>query len=243
MRYSLINPKAYIDSNISGFLNILENCRQHDVKHLIYASSSSVYGLSGDVPFSEEQNVNHPINLYAATKKSNELMAHAYSHLFGIPTTGLRFFTVYGPWGRPDMAIFLFAKAINNGSPINIFNDGNMGRDFTFIDDVVEGVIQVLNKIPEGGSGLKNSLDTTSAPYKIYNIGNNSPTNLLTVIELLEKHLGKLAKKNYMPMQPGDVFETYANIDCLFSDTGFRPSTSINNGIAKFVSWYINYHD
>lgn len=241
VRYSLVNPKAYIDTNISGFLNILENCRQNNVKHLIYASSSSVYGLSPDIPFSECHNVDHPISLYAASKKSNELMAHVYSHLFSIPTTGLRFFTVYGPWGRPDMAMYLFAKAISNGDPINIFNDGNMRRDFTYIDDIVEGVVRVINKIPKV-TGFNKSTAKTFAPYKIYNIGNNNPVNLLTVIKLLEKNIGKSALKNYMPMQPGDVFETYANIDSLFSDTGFKPSTSINDGIEKFVSWFSKYH-
>jgi UDP-glucuronate 4-epimerase len=241
VRYSLINPKAYIDSNISGFLNILENCRHNDVKHLIYASSSSVYGLSDDIPFSEDQNVDYPISLYAASKKSNELMAHAYSHLFGIPTTGLRFFTVYGPWGRPDMAIYLFAKAISNGNPINIFNNGDMRRDFTYIDDIIEGVLQVLNKIPEANL-LRKSTAKTFSPYKIYNIGSNNPVNLLTVIELLEKNLGKTALRNYMPIQQGDVFETYANIDSLFASTGFKPSTSIESGIEKFITWYVNYH-
>lgn len=241
VRYSLINPKAYIDSNISGFLNILENCRHNDVKHLIYASSSSVYGLSDDIPFSEEQNVDYPISLYAASKKSNELMAHTYSHLFGIPTTGLRFFTVYGPWGRPDMAMYLFANAISNGNPISVFNNGNMRRDFTYIDDIIEGILRVLDKIPEV-SLLSNSTAKTFAPYKIYNIGNNNPINLLAVIELLEKNLGKTALRNYMPIQPGDVFETYANIDSLFSSTGFKPSTSIESGIEKFISWYVNYH-
>jgi UDP-glucuronate 4-epimerase len=241
VRYSLINPKAYIDSNISGFLNILENCRHNDVRHLIYASSSSVYGLSDDIPFSEEQNVDYPISLYAASKKSNELMAHAYSHLFGIPTTGLRFFTVYGPWGRPDMAMYLFAKAISNGNPISIFNNGNMQRDFTYIDDIIEGILRVLDKIPEV-SLLSKSTAKTFAPYKIYNIGNNNPVNLLAVIELLEKNLGKTALRNYMPIQQGDVFVTYANIDSLFSSTGFKPSTSIENGIEKFISWYVNYH-
>ncbi len=242
VRYSLVNPKAYIDTNISGFLNILENCRHNNVKHLIYASSSSVYGLSPDIPFSEDHNVDYPISLYAASKKSNELMAHAYSHLFGIPTTGLRFFTVYGPWGRPDMAMYLFAKAISNGDPINIFNDGNMRRDFTYIDDIIEGVVRVIDKIPTVTSFNK-SINKTFAPYKIYNIGNNNPVDLLTVIQLLEKNIGKCALKNYMPMQPGDVFETYANIDSLFSGTGFKPSTSIDDGIEKFVSWYLKYHN
>ncbi len=241
VRYSLINPKAYIDSNISGFLNILENCRHNDVKHLIYASSSSVYGLSDDIPFSEEQNVDYPISLYAASKKSNELMAHAYSHLFGIPTTGLRFFTVYGPWGRPDMAMYLFARAISNGNAINIFNNGEMRRDFTYIDDIVEGVLCVLNKIPQVNLSKK-STSKSFAPYNIYNIGNNNPVNLLKVVELLEKNIGKTALRNYMPIQPGDVFETYANIDSLFTSTGFKPSTSIENGIEKFVSWYLKYH-
>lgn len=241
VRYSLINPKAYIDSNISGFLNILENCRHNGIKHLIYASSSSVYGLSDDIPFSEEQNVDYPISLYAASKKSNELMAHAYSHLFEIPTTGLRFFTVYGPWGRPDMAMYLFAKAITNGNPINIFNNGDMRRDFTYIDDIIEGILRLLDKIPEVNPSSKTATKTF-APYKIYNIGNNNPINLLTVIELLEKNLGKTALRNYMPIQQGDVFETYANIDSLFSSTGFKPSTSIENGIEKFISWYVDYH-
>lgn len=241
VRYSLINPQAYIDTNISGFLNILENCRHHNVKHLVYASSSSVYGFRHETPFSENQNVDYPVSLYAASKKSNELMAHAYSHLFSMPTTGLRFFTVYGPWGRPDMAMYLFANSINNGEPINIFNNGNMRRDFTYIDDVIEGVVRVLDKVPTVRD-LKKYSGMTSAPYTIYNIGNNNPVNLLTIIQLLEKYLGKTAIKNYMPMQPGDVFETCANTDCLFASTGFRPSTSIENGIEKFISWYIKYH-
>lgn len=243
VRYSLINPEAYIDSNISGFLNILENCRHHNVKHLIYASSSSVYGLSTDIPFSEDHRVDCPISLYAASKKSNELMAHAYSHLFQIPTTGLRFFTVYGPWGRPDMAMYLFAKSIHSGEPINIFNNGNMFRDFTYIDDIVEGVIRVMNKIPEVNGGLNKFSASKSAPYNIYNIGNNNPVNILKVIELLEKYLNKIAIKNYMPMQPGDVYETYANIDSIFASTGFRPKTTIDEGIKKFVSWYTSYHE
>jgi len=218
VRYSLTNPDAYITSNIVGFTNILENCRHNDVKHLVYASSSSVYGANTNMPFSVHHNVDHPVSLYAATKKANELMAHTYSHLYGLPTTGLRFFTVYGPWGRPDMALFLFAKAILKGEPINVFNYGKMRRDFTYIDDIVEGVVRVTKRIPEGNpewTGDNPDPGTSKAPFKIYNIGNNKPVELQYLIEVLEKALGKKAEKNYMPIQPGDVPATYADVDDL----------------------------
>ncbi len=245
VRYSLENPQAYIDSNVVGFMNILEGCRHNGVKHLAYASSSSVYGLNTKMPFSTHDNVDHPISMYAATKKSNELMAHSYSHLFNIPTTGLRFFTVYGPWGRPDMALFLFTKAIVNNEPINVFNHGKMLRDFTFIDDIVEGVVRVLK------SPAKPNLDwsgdapdpcTSPAPFKIYNIGNNQPTELMRYIEVLEECLGKKAQMNMMPLQAGDVPCTYANVDDLLNDVGFKPCTTIEEGIAKFVDWYKEYY-
>lgn len=243
VRYSLENPQAYVDSNLVGFVNILEACRHHEVKHLTYASSSSVYGANKNKPFRVTDRVDHPVSLYAASKKANELMAHTYSHLFDLPTTGLRFFTVYGPWGRPDMAMWIFTKAILEGRPINVFNHGKMRRDFTFIDDIVEGVIRVNDRIPSANPN-KDPLDdsTTAAPYRIYNIGNNQPVELMTMIETLEKHLGKPAIKNMMEIQPGDVPETFADIDALQNDVGFRPETSIDDGISKFVSWYRNYH-
>jgi UDP-glucuronate 4-epimerase len=238
VRYSLENPHAYIQSNIVGFTNILEACRRFPVKHLVYASSSSVYGVNKKLPFSVQDNVDHPISLYAASKKANELMAHAYSHLFQIPTTGLRFFTVYGPWGRPDMAIFSFTKAILEGKAIDVFNHGKMQRDFTYIDDIVEGVLLVVDRPPvPGGEG-----NPSPAPYKLYNIGNHQPVELMRVIEVLEKCLGKSARKTMLPMQPGDVPATFADVDDLMRDTGFRPATSIEVGVERFVRWYQSYY-
>lgn len=245
VRYSLQNPYAYLDSNLTGFLNILEACRHNPVKHLIYASSSSVYGANRKMPFSVHDNVDHPLALYAASKKSNELMAHAYSNLFKIPTTGLRFFTVYGPWGRPDMALFLFTKAILEGKSIDVFNFGKMRRDFTFVDDIVEGIVRLIPKAPVGNpnwSGENPDPATSFAPYKIYNIGNNQPVELLYFIEVLEKKLGRKATKNLLPLQDGDVPETYADVDDLMRDVGFKPSTSIEEGIEKFVTWYKDYY-
>lgn len=245
VRYSLVNPHAYIQSNIVGFMNILEMCRHYKVEHLVYASSSSVYGMNVTMPFSVHHNVDHPISLYAATKKANELMAHTYSHLYGLPTTGLRFFTVYGPWGRPDMALFLFTKAILNDEPIKVFNYGKMKRDFTYIDDVIEGVVRLLNNPPQPNPNWdreKADPGTSSAPYKIYNIGNNKPVDLMEFIEVLEEKLGKKAKKEFLPMQDGDVPETYADVDDLMRDIGFRPNTSIKEGISKFVDWYMEYY-
>lgn len=245
VRYSLENPYAYIDSNVVGFINILEGCRHNDVKHFVYASSSSIYGSNTKMPFSTHHNVDHPVSLYAATKKSNELMTHTYSSLFNLPTTGLRFFTVYGPWGRPDMALFLFTKAILEDKPIDVFNHGKMMRDFTYIDDIVEGVVRVMDKIPEPNSNWNgNDPDsaTSYAPYKLYNIGNNNPVALLRFIEVLEDCLGRKAKKNLMPIQPGDVPATYADVDDLISDVGFKPQTSIEDGIKRFVRWYKEYY-
>jgi len=245
VRYSLVNPYSYIDSNIYGFLNILEGCRHNGVKHLVYASSSSVYGLNTKMPFSVHHNVDHPISLYAATKKSNELMAHTYSYLYGIPVTGLRFFTVYGPWGRPDMALFLFAKAILNDQPIDVFNHGKMKRDFTYIDDIIEGVVRVIGKIPESNpqwSSDDPDSATSCVPYKLYNIGNNNTVELERFIEVLEDCIGKKAVKNYLPIQPGDVPATYANVDDLVHDVGFKPSTQIETGIRKFIDWYREYY-
>ncbi|MBN1907633.1 MAG: NAD-dependent epimerase [Deltaproteobacteria bacterium] len=244
VRYSLTNPYAYIDSNITGFMNILECCRHNSVKHLAYASSSSVYGLNENYPFSTHDNVDHPISLYAATKKANELMAHTYSHLYQIPTTGLRFFTVYGPWGRPDMALFLFTKAIIEGRPIDVFNNGDMKRDFTYIDDIVTGVVKVLDHPPMGNSEWSGKVPDTSsspAPYKVYNIGNNSPVNLMDFIKAIEKALGKEAKKNFMPMQAGDVPATWADVDDLVKDLGYAPSVNVVDGVERFVKWYINF--
>lgn len=243
VRYSLQNPYAYIDSNLVGFVNVLEGCRHHQIPHLVFASSSSVYGANKTVPFSVGDYVDYPVSLYAATKKANELMAHSYSHLYHIPTTGLRFFTVYGPWYRPDMAMFIFTKAILADQPIPVFNYGNMERDFTYVDDVVEGVIRVIDKIPQpgGNQGEIQGVKTT-APYQIYNIGNNKPVNLLYLIEVLENVLGKKAQKNMLPMQPGDVPITYANIDSLIADVGFKPSTPIEVGVEKFVAWYKSYY-
>jgi len=245
VRYSLENPYAYIDSNIYGFLNILEGCRYHPPKHLIFASSSSVYGLNTKMPFSVQHNVDHPISLYAATKKSNELMAHTYAYLYNIPTTGLRFFTVYGPWGRPDMALFKFTKAILEGKPIKVFNYGRMQRDFTYIDDIIECVVRIINKIPKPNPNWdrKNPDPGSSyAPYKLYNIGNNSPVELIKFIEILENNIGKKAQKNMLPMQPGDVPITYADIDDLMKDVGFKPTTPIEEGIKRFVEWYRRYY-
>ena len=246
VRYSLTNPYAYIDSNILGFLNILEGCRHHQVKHLVFASSSSVYGANTKMPFSVHHNVDHPISLYAATKKANELMAHAYASLYGLPTTGLRFFTVYGPWGRPDMALFLFTKAILTGKPIDVFNHGRMQRDFTYIDDIVEGVVRIIDCIPEPDphwSGTQPDPGTSYASYKIYNIGNNNPIELMHFISVIEDTLGKKAIKNMLPLQPGDVPATYANVDDLMDLVGFKPQTPIEVGINKFINWYLSYYN
>jgi len=245
VRYSLINPYTYIDSNINGFINILEGCRHHEVKHLVYASSSSVYGANTKMPFSVHHNVDHPISLYAATKKANELMAHTYASLFRIPCTGLRFFTVYGPWGRPDMALFIFTKSIVEGKPIEVFNHGKMKRDLTFIDDIVEGVVRVIDKIPEPNpkwDGGSPDPATSFAPYKLYNIGNNNPVGLLKFIEVLEDCLGKKAEKRLLPLPAGDVPATYADVDDLIRDVGFKPVTPIEVGIKKFVEWYKIYY-
>jgi len=244
VRYSLENPHAYIDSNIVGFLNILEGCRHHQVKHLVYASSSSVYGANETMPFSVHDNVDHPVSLYAASKKANELMAHTYSHLYGLPTTGLRFFTVYGPWGRPDMAYFKFAKAILAGDPIDVYNHGKMQRDFTYIDDVVEGVLRVLDKTAEGNpvwEGASPDPGSSRAPWRVYNIGNHTPVELLRFIEVLEASLGKKAIKKMLPMQPGDVPATAADVSDLMADVGFVPATDIATGLRMFVEWYKDY--
>ncbi|MGI0479640.1 NAD-dependent epimerase [Geminocystis sp. CENA526] len=246
VRYSLENPHAYIDSNLVGFTNILECCRHNQVKHLVFASSSSVYGSNTKIPFSTHDNVDHPVSLYAATKKANELMAHTYSHLYKLPCTGLRFFTVYGPWGRPDMAYFLFTKAILEKRPINVFNFGKMQRDFTYIDDIIEGVTRVIDRIPEPNphwSGQNPDPSTSNAPYKIYNIGNNQPVELIKFIETLEDCLGIKAEKNFLPMQPGDVPQTYADVNDLVQDVGFKPNTSIELGIQRFVEWYRSYYN
>jgi len=245
VRYSITNPHTYVESNLVGFVNILEACRHHGVKHLVYASSSSVYGANTTMPFSIHHNVDHPLSLYAATKKANELMAHTYSHLYRLPTTGLRFFTVYGPWGRPDMAMWLFAKAILEGKPIDVFNNGQMRRDFTYIDDIVQGVVHVADHIPTGNpewSGDHPDPATSRGPYRVYNIGNNSPVELMHMIHTLEQALGKEAVKNYLPMQAGDVPATCADVDDLMRDVGFRPSTPIEVGIRRFVDWYRDYH-
>ena len=246
VRYSLTNPQAYVDSNIVGFVNILECCRNYDVKNLSYASSSSVYGLNEALPFSTSHNVDHPISLYAASKKSNELMAHTYSHLFGIQTTGLRFFTVYGPWGRPDMALFLFVKAALEGKTIDVFNNGEMLRDFTYVDDIVEGVTRVIDNPSNANkkwNGKKPDPSTSSATYKIYNIGNNNPVKLMDFIKAIENKLGKKIEKNMMPIQPGDVPATYADVTDLVENLNYKPETSIQNGIDKFVDWYIEFFD
>ena len=245
VRYSLENPAAYIDSNIVGFANMLEACRQHPVAHLVYASSSSVYGANTHVPFSVHDNVDHPISLYAATKKANELMAHAYSHLYGLPTTGLRFFTVYGPWGRPDMAMFLFTKAILEGRPIDVFNQGDMKRDFTYIDDIVEGVIRTMDRPAEPNSewsGDEPDPGTSKAPYRLYNIGNSESVHLMHLIEVIEGLLNKSAVKNFLPLQPGDVIETFADVQDLSHDVDFAPKTPIEEGVAKFIAWYRSHY-
>ncbi|MFW5803695.1 MAG: NAD-dependent epimerase [bacterium] len=245
VRYSLTHPYAYLDSNMTGFLNILEACRHNDVKHLVYASSSSVYGLNETMPFSTSHNVDHPISLYAASKKSNELMAHTYSYLYQLPTTGLRFFTVYGPWGRPDMALFIFTKAILEGKPIDIYNNGNMKRDFTYVDDIVEGIARVLNHIPASNknwSGSHPDPSTSIAPYKIYNIGNNNPVALMDFIHAIEKQLGQEAQKNYLPLQPGDVPATWADVNDLIEDLGYKPETPVEVGVKRFIEWYRGYY-
>ena len=246
VRYSLENPHAYVDANLVGFMNILEGCRHHAVKHLVYASSSSVYGANETMPFSESHNVDHPVSLYAASKKANELMAHTYSHLYQLPTTGLRFFTVYGPWGRPDMALFKFTKAMLEGEPIDVYNYGNHRRDFTYIDDIVEGVIRTLDNpaaADNNWSGIEPNPATSKAPYRVYNIGAQNPVNLLHFIETLEKALGVSADKRLLPMQPGDVPDTYADVSRLVADTGYQPSVSVEQGIQAFVSWYREFYN
>ena len=245
VRYSLVNPHAYVESNLAGFLNILEGCRHQACEHLVFASSSSVYGANTEMPFSVHHNVDHPVSLYAATKKANELMAHAYASLYKLPCTGLRFFTVYGPWGRPDMALFLFTKAILEDKPIDVYNAGKMQRDFTYIDDIVEGVIRVTGRIPEPNAkwqGGNPDPATSFAPYKIYNIGNNRPVELLEFIKILEKVLGKKARMNLLPMQPGDVPRTFADIDDLMKDVSFKPATSVEDGVRRFIEWYREYY-
>lgn len=246
VRYSLENPEAYIDSNVVGFLNVLEECKRIKVRHLLYASTSSVYGANKKMPFSTHQSVDHPVSLYGATKKANELLAHAYSHLYHLPTTGLRFFTVYGPWGRPDMALFLFTKAILEGKPIKVFNDGKMKRDFTYIDDIVEGIVRLIHLKPVPDSNLDGdnpNPSTSHAPYKLYNIGNHNPVDLMDFIEVIEEKLGMKAKKEFLPLQQGDVPETFADIQDLIDDTGFYPKTSIKEGVGKFIDWYKDYYN
>ena len=245
VRYSLVDPFAYVDANLTGFTTILEGCRHNRCRHLLYASSSSVYGSNTKMPFSVHDNVDHPLSLYGASKKANELMSHAYAHLFGLPTTGLRFFTVYGPWGRPDMAMWIFAKAIISGEAIKLFNHGNMRRDFTYIDDVVESVVRLVDRPPAGNSKFSSvSPDpgSSSAPWRVYNIGNNNPVELLEVVRVLEDVIGKKAKRELLPMQPGDVPATYADVDDLMRDVDFRPATPIAEGIARFIEWYRSYH-
>jgi UDP-glucuronate 4-epimerase len=245
VRYSLINPHEYVRTNVTGFLNILEACRHHPVRHLVYASSSSVYGGNTRLPFTESDNVDHPVSMYAATKKSNELMAHTYSHLFGVPSTGLRFFTVYGPWGRPDMALFLFTKAILEGRPVDVFNNGQMQRDFTYIDDIVEGVVRVLDRAPEADPKFdKDNPDPAHswAPYQVLNIGNHGPAGLLEYLDALEEALGKKAERRYLPMQPGDVAATFADTSRLTAWTGYEPGTAIRSGIGRFVDWYLAFY-
>lgn len=245
VRYSLVNPFPYADSNLTGFLNVLEGCRQTGVKHLVFASSSSVYGANTAMPFSAHHNVDHPVSLYAATKKANELMAHAYASLYGLPCTGLRLFTVYGPWGRPDMAYFLFTKAISEGRPIDVFNHGKMLRDFTYIGDIIAAVVRVIERIPApdpSWSGDRPDSATSYAPYRLYNIGNNDPVELLRFIEIIEDCVGKKAVKNFLPMQPGDVPATYADVEDLMRDAGFKPSTPLEEGLRKFVEWYNLYY-
>jgi UDP-glucuronate 4-epimerase len=245
VRYSLINPHSYVNSNLVGFMNVLEGCRHNNVKHLVFASSSSVYGANTRMPFSVHDNVDHPVSIYAATKKANELMAHTYSHLYGLHCTGLRFFTVYGPWGRPDMALFLFTNAILEDRPIDVFNYGKMRRDFTYVDDIVEGVVRVLDRPAEpnpGWTGDAPDPGSSYVPYKLYNIGNNQPVELLRFIEMVEECLGKKTRKNLLPMQPGDVPATYANIDDLMRDVGFKPDTTLEEGIPRFIAWYKDYY-
>ena len=245
VRYALQNPRSYVDSNLVGFLNILEGCRYHGVEHLVYASSSSVYGANTQMPYSVHDNVDHPLSLYAASKKANELMAHSYSHLFHLPVTGLRFFTVYGPWGRPDMSLFLFTRKILAGEPIDVFNFGHHARDFTFIDDIVEGVIRTLDKVAAPNpdwNGMQPDPGTSTAPYRLYNIGNNNPVELMYFIECIEKALGKTARKNMLPMQPGDVPKTFADVDALVADIGFQPKTPIEVGVQRFVDWYRDFY-
>jgi UDP-glucuronate 4-epimerase len=245
VRYSLVDPHAYVDANLQGFINVLEGCRHHECRHLVFASSSSVYGANTRLPFSVHDNVDHPISLYAASKKANELMAHAYSHLFQVPATGLRFFTVYGPWGRPDMAMFIFASAILAGRPIRLFNFGKMRRDFTYVDDIVEGVVRVLDHIPTGSaawSGDNPDPGTSAAPWRVFNIGNNRSVELVYLVELIERELGRSATKELVPIQPGDVAETCADIDDLEREVGFRPSTSIEDGVHRFIAWYREYY-
>jgi UDP-glucuronate 4-epimerase len=245
VRYSLENPYAYIDSNIVGTLNVLEGCRHNGVEHLVFASSSSVYGANTALPFSVHQNVDHPLSLYAASKKANELMAHTYAHLYRLPVTGLRFFTVYGPWGRPDMALFLFTRKILAGEPIDVFNEGHHARDFTYIDDIVEGVVRTADKVATPNSDWSSDRPdpaTSDAPYRIYNIGNNNPVELMHFIACIEKALGRAATKNFLPLQPGDVPKTYANVDALVADVGFKPATPIEDGIARFIAWYRSYY-
>ncbi|WP_209330305.1 NAD-dependent epimerase [Lunatimonas salinarum] len=245
VRYSLINPDAYIEANIIGFLNVLEACRHYMVKHLVYASSSSVYGSNTQMPFSTSHNVDQPVSLYAASKKANELMAHTYSHLFGIPTTGLRFFTVYGPWGRPDMALFLFTKAMKEGNPIQVYNYGEMQRDFTYIDDIVEGVVRVVDNPPQADPNLESDNSDPSkakAPYRVYNIGNSKPVKLMDFVKAIEDSLGIEAKKELLPIQPGDVPSTYADTEALERELGYKPNTSIKLGVSKFINWYNSYY-
>jgi len=245
VRYSIENPHSYVDSNLVGFLNILEGCREHDVPHLVYASSSSVYGANLKVPFSVDDSVDHPVSLYAATKRANELMAHTYSHLYGLPTTGLRFFTVYGPWGRPDMAMFSFTRRILAGEPIDVYNYGDHQRDFTYIDDIVEGVVRVMGRpaVPDPAwDPMSPDKATSAAPWRVYNIGNNRPEELMELIAILERALGRTAEKRMLPMQPGDVQATYADVDALERDFGFRPRTSLEDGVARFVQWYRGYY-
>jgi UDP-glucuronate 4-epimerase len=245
VRYSIENPYAYVDSNLVGFVNLLECCRHHSVKHFVFASSSSVYGANTTMPFSVHHNVDHPVSLYAATKKANELTAHTYSHLYRLPSTGLRFFTVYGPWGRPDMALFLFTRAILEDQPIKVYNHGKMQRDFTYIDDIIEGVVRVMGKLPEANphwNGAAPDPGTSSAPYKIYNIGNNNPVELIKFIEVIEAALGKRAQKEFMDLQPGDVVATYADVDDLMQDVGFKPATPIEVGVERFVEWFKDFY-
>ena len=242
VRYSLDNPFAYADSNLNGTLTVLEGCRHHGVQHLVYASSSSVYGLNEQMPFKTSDGVDHPVSLYAASKKANELMAHSYSHLYGLPTTGLRFFTVYGPWGRPDMALFKFVRAILKGEPIDIYNQGQLSRDFTHIDDIVEGIVRIADRPPVGDPNWQGQTDTSAAPYRLFNIGNGSPVRLLDFVEAIETALGKPAIRNLLPMQPGDVLATWADTEALFEATGYKPKMALQEGVESFVAWYKAYY-